>query len=488
MPAVCVKGRQTEHPVLPGSKVSIRNDGCASKRQTTKLFDYSPPLIESIVWTHKCCICNEVVALRQRHQVDDGSRYTSTLNLKELLAERVCRLYTVSEDVIISRASGGKRRLLEEAKASLELYPLEQKDGRVRMFLKDDKSHELTYTCPRCIQYRSKRYCLPLATYLHPLEHYIYSWKDSSDTPIFAKARNMQQRGSDIFAKFSMFNNPVAISLDHSKFDAHVNKELLLMEHWFYEKCFPGDKKLKQLLSMQLLNVGTTKNGTKFVTPYTRMSGDQNTGCGNSLINYAMTLAMEKTLGIRMCYYIDGDDFIIFVDKSDAHLVRAEWYEQFGMKTKLDGHATSMEGIEFCQTRPVFNGVGYTMVRNPMRMLHRLPWYVGKIHPKHRVNYLYSVGLCELSLGMGLPVGQYIGQKLSRLDGKYIITPTHYSANKMAYKPGKAQLIAPSQAVRDSYEQAWGLTTQEQLRYESMDIVDPYLLAYDEEFDEQPFA
>lgn len=219
MPAVCVKGRQTEHPVLPGSKVSIRNDGCASKRQTTKLFDYSPPLIESIVWTHKCCICNEVVALRQRHQVDDGSRYTSTLNLKELLAERVCRLYTVSEDVIISRASGGKRRLLEEAKASLELYPLEQKDGRVRMFLKDDKSHELTYTCPRCIQYRSKRYCLPLATYLHPLEHYIYSWKDSSDTPIFAKARNMQQRGSDIFAKFSMFNNPVAISLDHSKFD-----------------------------------------------------------------------------------------------------------------------------------------------------------------------------------------------------------------------------------------------------------------------------
>lgn len=488
MPAVCVRGRQTEHPVLPGSRVSILNDGCASKRQTVKLFDYNPPLINGCVWTHKCCICNEAIALRQRHQLDDGSMYTSTLDLKRLLAKHVERLYPVNMDVIIERASGGKRRLLEAAKASLEIYSLEFKDGRVRMFLKDDKSHVMDFTCPRCIQYRSKRYCLPLATYLHPLEHYLYSWMDSSGSPIFAKSRNMQQRGADILAKMSMFNNPIAISLDHSKFDSHVNKKLLLLEHWFYKKCFPGDKLLAMLLKMQELNIGTTKNGTKYVTPYTRMSGDQNTGCGNSLINYAMTLAMEAKLGIRMCYYIDGDDFIIFVDRTDMKLVRPAWYEQFGMKTKLENQTSIIEEIEFCQTRPVFNGKGYTMVRNPARMLNRLPWYVGKIHPKHRVNYLYSVGLCELALGMGLPVGQFIGHKLSQLDGKYIITPTHYSANQMAYKPGRARLIEPSRAVRESYELAWGVSIAEQLHYEAMDIVDPTVSGYDLDFDEQPFA
>jgi len=487
LPAVCVNGRKTEHPVLPGSRVSIRHEGCASTRLTQKLFDYNPPLIDSFVWTHKCCVCNEAVALRQRHQLDDGSRYTSTINLKSMLAKRVRRLYPVGEDVIIALASGGKRRLLESAKESLGIYPLENRDGKVRMFLKDDKSHLPEYTAPRCIQYRSKRYCLPLATYLHPLEHYMYSWTDDSETPIFAKSRNMQQRGSDIQAKMEMFNNPVAISLDHSKFDSHVNKHLLRFEHWFYRKCYPGDRTLDRLLRMQELNIGTTKNGTKYTTPYTRMSGDQNTGCGNSLINYGMTLAMKAALGIRMCFYIDGDDFIIFVDRTDEHLVQPSWYEQFGMKTKLESSTSVIEHIEFCQTRPVFNGRGYTMVRNPIRMLSRLPWYVGKMHARHRINYLYSVGLCELSLGMGLPVGQFLGHKLSKLDGKYIVTPTHYVANKMAYKPGKARLIPPSIAVRESYEQAWGVSVLDQLRYESMDIVDP-TLTFHGEFDEQPFA
>lgn len=488
LPAVCVKGRKPEYPVLPGSRVSIPHIGCATKRQTVKLFDYKPSLVDSYVWTHSCCVCNEDIALRQRHQVDDGSRYTSRINLRKMLAERVKRVYPVSEDVIINNASGGKRRLLEAAKASLEIYALELKDGKVRMFLKDDKSHEFKYTCPRCIQYRSKRYCLPLATYLYPLEHELYSWKDISGSPIFAKSRNMQQRGSDISCKMEFFNNPVAISLDHSKFDSHVNKDLLKLEHWFYEKCFPGDRRLKQLLRMQLINKGTTKNGTKYTTPYTRMSGDQNTGCGNSLINYAMTLAMEKTLGIKMCYYVDGDDFIIFTESNNSHLVCPEWYEQFGMKTKLEGRTNVIEEIEFCQTRPVFNGKSYTMVRNPIRMLSRLPWYVGKIHPKHRVNYLYSVGLCELSLGMGLPVGQYIGHKLSQLGGKYIVTPTHYSASKMAYKPGKAKLLQPTLAVRESYALAWGVTIDQQLRYESMSIVEPYLDVLSTDFEVEPYA
>jgi len=241
-------------------------------------------------------------------------------------------------------------------------------------------------------------------------------------------------------------------------------------------------------LKMQELNCGSTKNGTKYVTPFTRMSGDQNTGSGNSLINYAMTYALEKALGIRMCYYIDGDDYIIFTERSNMCYVRPEWFEQFGMKTKVEGVSDFMEGIEFCQSRPVFNGKGYTMVRNPIRMMSRLNWYVGKIHPKHRENYLYSVGLCELSLGMGLPIGQFLGDKLAKMGGKYVVTPSHYSANKMAYKPGKAKLIEPSLTVRTSYELAWGITVKEQLDYEQMSIVSPHLTNFADDFEEEPYA
>lgn len=420
-------------------------------------------------------MCNEIVALKQRHQLDDGSRYTSGVNLRNLLKPHIKSFVPTSYDVVISHSKGGKKRLLEQAKDSLELEPLCARDGRIRMFLKDDKSHEAAYGTPRCIQYRSKRYCLPLATYLIPLESYVYSWLDEAETPIFAKCRNMVQRGQDIEDKMSYFNDPVAISLDHSKFDSHVNTELLRVEHWFYNKCY-NEPELGFLLNLQLTCHGTTKNGTRYKTVGTRMSGDQNTGLGNSLINYVMTYAMKKHLNIPMLMYIDGDDFIIFVERSVSHLVTPDWYKQFGMVTKVDNSTSVIEEIEFCQSRPVFNGVGYTMVRNPLRMLARLQWMVGKKHPKHVVNYLTSIGLCMMSLGVGLPVEQYVGSTLASLGGRYIQTDLHYRANKMKMKPGRAQIVVPSDLVRSSYYAAWGITPDEQMELEKIIIREPILI------------
>lgn len=414
-------------------------------------------------------MCNEIVALQHRHQVDSGARYTSRLNLRRHLRTKVKYIHPVSQEHIIHRATPRKRKLLEQAKLSLEHEPLNNKDGRVRMFLKDDKYHVMKCGAPRCIQYRSKRYCLPLACYLHPIETYMLTWLDASGTVVFAKGRNLIQRGNDIEQKFNYFNDPAVISLDHSKFDAHVNKKLLALEHWFYKQC-NSSKELAKLLKMQELNVGTTRNGTKYRTPFTRMSGDQNTGCGNSLINYAMTVALLEDLDIKYCVYIDGDDFLVFVEKSKVHLVKPELYEQFGMSTKLDNTTSVIEHIEFCQTRPVFNGVSYTMVRNPVRMLERIQWGVGKFHPNYVVNYLTSVGLCCLSLGMGLPVEQYIGNCLASLGGRYVETNLTMMANQMFIRPGKAQLKPPSLVVRMSYERAWGITLQMQEIIESLEI------------------
>lgn len=474
--------------MLPGSRVSIPDARCATRRVTTKLFTFKPDLVKSFVWTHGCCVCNEAIALRQRHQLDDGSRYTSTIDLRKMLAERVRRFQPVSQQFVIDRAvEAKKRRLLEVAKQSLALYPLELRDGRVRMFLKPEKSHTPTYGVPRCIQYRLKRYCLLLATYLYPIEHSMYEWVDESNTPIFAKARNLIQRGGDISAKMALFNDPVAISLDHSKFDSHVNSKLLKLEHWFYQKCYPGDKLLAKLLNMQLVNKGYTKHGTKYTTSGTRMSGDQNTSCGNSLLNYAMTLALGRHLKIKMAMYVDGDDFIIFVDRKHVALIDPSWYEQFGMKTGIEGVTSVIEHIEFCQCRPVFNGRGYTMVRNPARMLSRIQWYIGRIHPTYRRKYLTSVGLCEMALGMGLPVGQYVGETLAKLGGKYVITSQHHMANKMPFRPKRARVIEPSLAVRLSYEEAWGVSVSQQRRYELMQL-DYEGSINDEEFEEQPFV
>lgn len=426
-------------------------------------------MIPSVVHTHKSCVCNEVVALNHRHQIDSGLRFKSKLNLFATVRKRVKYIDPVSQDVIIQRATPRKRKLLEQAAVSLENTPVCCKDGRVRMFLKDDKYHVMSISCPRCIQYRNKRYCLPLACYLHPIEKHLLSWVDVSGSVVFAKGRNLIERGRDIETKFNYFKRPVVTSLDHSKFDAHVNKELLRFEHRFYRAC-NGDKLFRRLLQMQELNVGTTRNGTKYRTPYTRMSGDQNTGCGNSLINYAMTVAILKSLGVKYCLYIDGDDFLVFTEKCDAWKLKPELYRQFGMETKLDGRAETMEDIEFCQTKPIFNGTSYTMVRNPKRMLERIQWGVGKFNHKYIVNYLTSLGHCCLSLGMGLPVEQFIGYKLTQLGGRRVDTNLTMVANQMFVRPGKARVIEPVIATRLSYERAFGITLQMQQDIEQLEI------------------
>jgi len=478
-----MRGAPINNRVLANSWVSVKGKHCSGcSRVLEKLFNFQG-LDTNNVWTHKSCTCNELIALKNRHQLDDGHSYNTQLDLLGVLKRKAKHIPAVSYDTVISHARSGKKKLLEQARESLWVKPLSYKDGRVRMFLKDDKYHKDEIGAPRCIQYRNKRYCLPLASRLIPIEEYCYTWKDSSGTAIFAKSRNHTQRGRDIQAKFDYFKHPVVLSLDHSKFDSHVNADLLEVEHGFYRAC-NGSKEFAKLLRMQKHNFGVTKNGTTYYTPATRMSGDQNTGLGNSLINYAMTVALLEHLKIKACLYFDGDDYLVITDRSNVNRLTPAMYNQFGMVTKLDSVAKQMEEIEFCQCRPVWDGDGYTMVRNPMRMISRLPWLIGRYGDKYKRNYVYSVGLCMMSVGCGLPVEQYIGEQLSKNGGVYKVTSQHHQANKMQFKPGRAKIITPSVRTRLSYWQAWGITPQEQEDLEVLQFKEPFVIGSEE----QPFA
>nr|BBN50999.1 hypothetical protein 3 [Korle-bu Aedes virus] len=469
---------------LPGSRVSAGSCDHQCKRTTVKSFAFdgidTPP-----VWTHKSCVCNELIALKARHQFDDGLRYSGPCirnMLREYCGQQLIRRCNpVTEETVIAHAVPSKRKLLEVAQSSLEKEPLCARDGRVKMFLKDDKYHVAEVKAPRCIQYRNKRYCLRLARWMIPIERQVYLWNDASGSPVFAKGRNMRQRGRDIQCKFQWFDDPVVISMDHSKFDSHVNTTLLDLEHWFYNQC-ARDPELKFLLALQRRNIGRTKNGTKYETLGTRMSGDQNTGLGNCIINFAMTRYVLD--GIKHCLYIDGDDFLVFVERCDVQRVNPSTYRLFGMSTTVDGTVDVLEHVEFCQTRPVADGVGgYTMVRNPHRLMARLPWVVGPRETDAIDDIIYSTGLCEISLGVGLPVAQYLGRALAERGGKYRRTELHYRAMLEKVKPQKAQVVEPSAETRMSYETAWGLSIAEQLQLENIKLVDVEA----EQSDEFPF-
>lgn len=480
-----VKKSRYYHPnLLPNCSYRARTRECVDKRATYKLFDYSEPeLNESVVWTHKACVCNEICALTKRHQYDTGAMYVSEgdVILQELdkLVKSNNGYYPLTRNTfqqVINHYSGAKRAEYERGAKSLESEHLDiKKDAKVRMFLKDDKYNisesGFEFKPPRCIQFRNKRYGISLAAYLQPLEHEVYTLRDVTGTRVFAKSRNLDDRAKDLAAKWAFFKDPVALCLDHSKFDCHVKVEHLEQEHEFYKRWFPSDRKLAKLLRMQKRNRGSTRNGTTYRTMATRMSGDQNTGLGNSVINYGMLAAF---MGKRKAgYYIDGDDSVIIIERSDLRGLSVKFFSEFGMSTKLEV-VKEFESIEFCQCRPVFDGVSWHMVRNPFRALARLPWVVKKNHLSCIGRYIKSVGMCELSMNLGIPVMQHVATAMIQYgDGKYMITDRHYMAKTMKIKPWNSSPVPIRSITRESFARAWGISVEDQIRFENVSLSRP---------------
>lgn len=467
------------YKLLPGCSNKMGAGGCQSTRQSFKLFDYTQEeLNNDLVWTHKNCVCNEKCALNYRHQADDGLPPGDCSPVGDWLISKanellVDPLIKVSKDKVVSHYDSGKWREYLRAQESLLTEPLERFDSRVRMFLKDDKYHTNRFKPPRCIQFRNKRYGLCLAQYLQPIEKEVYQWQDRYGTPYISKSRNLTQRASDLRAKWDSFVDPIAVLIDMSNFDAHCSAKLLEQEHRLYRSYFPHDKFLRMLLRWQLDCKGGTRNGTKFTTKGTRFSGDQNTGLGNSVLDLGMLSTMLKRSGIKGAIYVDGDDSVVIMERTDARLLDLSFLAQCGMRAKVE-YAYEFEQIEFCQTRPVFDGTAWRMVRNPMRVLSRTPWVVKRNHLKVVDRYLKSLGLCELALSAGMPVTQSLALKLiKRGGGKYLVTELHHQAMREYMQPGYAKARPISDICRESYARAWGISIGEQLEFEAGELIPP---------------
>lgn len=461
-----------QNPVLlPGCSYRGKVDGvCKVKRNTYKLLE----CYDSSVWTHESCICNEMYALANRHQIDTGYKCKDTVpELGEIWKPKMTLLNRYSRERVLSHYAGRQKKEYEKAYESLKGAGLSYKDAYVRMFLKDDKYFKAP-KAPRCIQYRNKRYGLELARYTQPLEKYIYSMVDWSGTQIISKNRNLTQKGEDLYTKYTCFRNPVIVCADHSKFDAHVSVPLLKMEHDVYKSAFPKDRYLRQILNWQIHNKGFTNNNLMFKTKGTRMSGDQNTGLGNSVINYAILSHVFRR--VKHLLYVDGDDSVIFMERDDLARVELKEFEEYGMETKVDMFYR-FEDLEYCSSKPCFDGKYWKMVRDPRAALSKLGWSTRKQHTmdqKSTDNLLYSMGLCEWVLNNGIPVLGAIGKAMAdKFAGRYIETGLHHNAMKEFIKP-KAMLKhayrEPTADCRHSYFLSWGITPGQQIEMENMAV------------------
>lgn len=358
------------------------------------------------------------------------------------LSNKCGKVSPISNEEFLAYYGGSKRKCYEAAVVSLEDRPLEARDCRVKVFTKDE--YRKPGGAPRAIQPRSPRFNVNLGRYIKHLEHRIFEaineiFDPTHEHKTVAKGMNMRERGNVIAAMWKEFNDPIAVGLDASRFDQHINQLLLEFEHQVYHMWSTGEDpslpRLSKLLRSQLRNVGkySGKDGSiRYKVNGCRMSGDMNTSLGNVIIMTALMYAYFESKGLdkQVKLLNDGDDCVIIMDKRNLkHFMDGlqDWFLEMGLTMEYDGIYHSLEEVEFCQSRPVKENGGYRLVPRPTKRLYSdlvttKPVYSKKVYTKQ----LGAIAGCGLAASTGVPVFQSFYKWLGRGATPWIPTEGSY--------------------------------------------------------------
>lgn len=380
----------------------------------------------------------------------------------------------------------GNRRLYArytEAFSSLMSEGLATRlDTRVKAFVKGEKLSGYKVWKPRVIMARDPRYNLELATYLRPIEHEFYAhfrgWGRTfySHTRLVGKGLDPRRRAELIRRKMSSQPDMVAMEVDGKAFEAHFSEQVLKAEHSVYTK-LNRDRRLRRLLAWQLSFEGKGTGGVRFHAVGVRASGDYNTGLGNTVVMCGLMLMVAREVKTRFDFLADGDNALIFVRKRDVKL----WTSAInpvclraGFEMTLEPPAFTVGEIPFGQSKPLYvEGEGWTMVRNPMKVLSHAA--CGYQHYKELVGglrVLKSVAYCEAVLSRGVPILSKFASVL--LDLTRHVAFSRAELTDFEYKAvlsrgvdwERAVTVPVTAATRLGFETSWGISVEMQLEIE----------------------
>jgi hypothetical protein len=440
---------------------------------------------------HAGCWCTERAALERRVFVDQTMTESGFSQLCETERDfrylfRRWKLSVLTREQAVLELSVHKRRRYLDALKSLNTYPICDKDAQVRCFVKADKldSIEESERKPRAIQGRSPRFNLEIARYLKPIEHKLMGWKGPRRgvvrSRVFAKGLNSRQRASLIVQKCSSFRKPVVFCVDASAFDASVTKGHLTLCHSLYMSMI-GDSLFRSLLSKQLVNVGSTINGHKYIIRGNRMSGDVDTGIGNSLLNILVFTSAMRVLGVRKWDFLcDGDDALVFVEEGDlvsddlSRVCKDLGFILYGEPVTITNG--DYWQIEFCRSHPIWTREGWVMCRNMQRavdtfgLTHR---YADVPLGAYR-SYLAGCGICEMSASRDLPMIGELSYYASMLSGKKIYGQEEQYRGGILLSAGKLKKLVSENrrpdvhpTTREQVALAFNISVEAQIDYEN---------------------
>lgn len=403
----------------------------------------------------------------------DWARFSSKmLDISKLVG--YCPLASFKE-VLGNKPSGKKRRY----RAGIRYYRdhgVLPKHGRIQEMQKLEffPSENLEGKEDRCIQYRDVTYNAALARQLHHVEHRLYaSLKNSDGTPVILKGLAPMQRAIVVDHWKRQFKDPVFILADASRWDAHVNKELLAEEHRFYKRCRGYNPELVKLLKMQKKNIGFSTGGIVYRMKAKRMSGDYNTALGNSVLNAAMLMSIFEARVSDYRLGIDGDDSIGVIERAELSKLDdlAEACLSMGHEETIEVVDT-IERAEFCQSRIVYTAAGPTFVRNPWKALHLGGTSVRGLSDRQARQWAAAKALCEVYTNPGVPVISELFRRVLKESGVSLAAAQSFkfaSVDEEWKKTLCRDFVADvpvTDEARASFYLAWGIAPVDQIELE----------------------
>jgi len=376
-----------------------------------------------------------------------------------------------------------RRRYIEAERSLREDGPVGSSDVLLRAFLKSEKHSHDKLAKPRLIFPRSPRYNLRVASYLKPLEHWLWGYLTAPKVlgcgvgRVVAKGLGPRQRANLIVRKFQAFSDCVVFEVDGKAFEAHVSREQLVEEHSVYLSAYHGSVDLRRLLSHQLRLAGVTSNGVKFTRQGGRASGDFNTGMGNTLIMLAAVVAALKGQ-VKFDTLVDGDNALLFLEKCDLERVVKTFgqrvFDLCGHEMALESPVSIIEGVRFGRSAPVYlgDGLGWTMVRDPRAVLSgAYASHKWLREPVFASRWCNGVSRCELSLAIGVPVLQVFALSVFNATTTEKKVPFEALRDYFyvgAWLAGAKDVRTPTLECRLSFERAFGISPEVQSEWEKM--------------------
>ncbi len=338
-------------PIPEGN--SIKFDLVDSKPPTGELAPYGITIKNSRPVAYASVLENEIVSVSNRAlQTDFKIDDKAVAQLTTFVFAHFDVIFPERQDVVPVFEDWNRRYPAKKQEDHVKAQSSGKTSGKSirKSFVKVEKlnyvvNNKVTDKAPRLIQGASDSYNIALGPWIYAFSKELARIWNANHFIFYTAGSTGEEIGAWLPCTKNYYEN------DYSKYDASIHQGLLKLELKIYRR-FGMRKELSKLMTDNLDKCGFTPNNVKYSVKGTRPSGDQNTSCGNSLLNgIIMAWAFYKATGnFDFKSVVMGDDNLLAtnmdvdIDKIEKQILG------LGLNPKLQ-LKTNVNLLEYCSMR-----------------------------------------------------------------------------------------------------------------------------------------